>query len=786
MRCCRVHVTGVVQGVGFRPYLWNRASELGLAGWVRNTSSGVEVFLEGEEARIEALLRELRTAGPPLARIDAIRSDWEDPQGLGGFAILPSQRDRGVSLSVSPDVATCDDCLRELWDPQDRRFRYPFINCTHCGPRFTIIEDIPYDRPRTTMAPFRMCAACAAEYDDPGNRRFHAQPVACPGCGPQVWLEEDGVKRCEADEALAEARRLLAAGAIVAVKGLGGFHLACDATHPEAVGTLRLRKHREAKPFALMAPSLSIVRRHGRLSPAAQALLESPERPVILLERLPQSTVVSDVAPGRRELGFMLPYTPLHHLLLERAAGFPEVLVMTSANHSDEPIAFENDEARARLRDIADVFLLHPRRIHIRCDDSVATEFRGKVYFLRRSRGYTPLPLTLPLEVPPLLALGGEMKNVFCLARGRRAILSHHIGELQYLETWRSFRLGLQHFQRLFGVDPEVFVHDLQPDFQSTRHALRQTESRGHLALGVQHHHAHVAACMADHGLGPNEKVLGVAFDGMGYGMDGTIWGGEFLVATYDGFERAMSLKAVPLPGGDAATRKPARMALAWMHACGLEWDEALAPVRALPRQERQILARQLQDQLHAPLTSSVGRLFDAVAALVGLCQRITYEAQAACELEAAAAEGNDVDRAGAYVFELTASGLDPTRGLHDLVRDVRRGVPVACMAARFHRGLARAVVEACAILRRRTGLERVALSGGVWQNRVLLRQAVAGLEEAGFTVLVHQQVPANDGGLAFGQVAVAAARLRRAPSVALQEGRIHVPGDPGKDHRGA
>ena len=756
MTARRIHITGVVQGVGFRPFVWSLARRFGLVGWVRNSSSGVDIHVEGTSPRLADFFRALTTEPPPLAVIDSISEEPTEPVDHTGFAIEPSQPEPGAYLPVSPDVATCADCLAELCDPADRRHGYPFLNCTNCGPRYTIVRDIPYDRSRTTMAGFELCPACAAEYADPADRRFHAQPVACPACGPQVWLERDGV-RCEVrDEAIAVCRRLLAADQVVAIKGLGGFHLACDGASEAAVATLRERKHRHGKPFALMAADLDTIDRQVELTAAAREMLTSPARPVVLLRRHSTSTVVTAVAPGRDQLGFMLPYTPLHHLLL--APG--EVLVMTSANLSEEPIAHRNDEARRRLSNLADAMLLHDRPIEVRCDDSVGTIFRDVPYLFRRSRGFAPLPVTLPLSTPPLLAVGGELKNVFCLTRDGHAFLGHHIGDLEYQETLDAFTAGIEHLERLFRIEPAGMVCDLHPDYQATRYARERAARDGLPIEAVQHHHAHVAACLADNGCPPETRAIGVAFDGTGYGPDGVIWGGEFLVAGYAEYERPLHLRPCPLPGGDAAARHPWRVALAWLREAGLDWSNDLPPVAAATETERAVLEGQLAARINTPLTTSMGRLFDAAAALAGLAPHVSYEAQAACEFESAA----DPDVAGAYRFTVAGGEVDPVPALTELVADQRRGQPLATVAARFHNGVAAMVVDACSQLRDRTGLSVVALSGGVWQNMFLLARAVAGLEVAGFEVLVHRRVPANDGGLALGQAAIAAARWSSAP----------------------
>ncbi len=763
-RGASIRVTGVVQGVGFRPFVYGLAARLALTGWVRNTSAGVEIEADGSAEALADFARALREQAPPLARIEAVAVAERPAGGFARFEIQASQPVAGAFQPIAPDVSVCPDCLRELFDPGDRRYRYPFINCTHCGPRFTIIQDIPYDRPQTTMAGFALCPDCEHEYHDPLDRRFHAQPVACPVCGPRVWLEAGpgGLSvPAELADPIALARRWLAEGRILALKGLGGFHLACDATSAAAVAELRQRKRRVEKPFALMVPDAATAERFCRLSPAERALLESRERPIVLLARRPVTAIAPAVAPGQATLGVMLPYTPLHHLLLEPAPGFPAALVMTSGNLSEEPIVTDNAEARERLRDLADAFLLHDRPIHTRCDDSVvrvATVEPPAIIHLRRSRGYAPAPLSLPFDAPPLLAAGAELKNTFCLARDRYAFLSHHIGDLENYETLRAFEAGCAHFERLFRVTPQAVVYDLHPNYLATRYALERAEREGLPAIGVQHHHAHIAACLADNAWAPGRPVLGLAFDGTGYGEDGAIWGGEFLIADYAGYERALHLKYVPLPGGDRAVREPWRVALAWLAQAGLEWADDLAPVRHAQHHAPALkaLRHQLHTGFNAPLTSSLGRLFDAAAALAGVRQTVTYEAQAAIEFEALV----NPHETGAYELALTGDELDPAPLFRALVADLRAGQPAGVIAARFHNGLAEAAVEACRQLRARTGLNVVALSGGVWQNQTLAARTGPRLRAAGFEVLTHQQVPANDGGLALGQSASAAQRL--------------------------
>ncbi|MCS6995138.1 MAG: carbamoyltransferase HypF [Anaerolineales bacterium] len=784
-----IHITGIVQGVGFRPFVYNLARRHQLTGWVRNTSAGVDIEVDGETTRLQAFLAHLRTELPPLARIDSFHVAERPAAGFEQFEILHSESQVGAFQPISPDVAVCPDCLREMNDPADRRYRYPFINCTNCGPRFTIIQDIPYDRPKTTMAAFEMCAECRAEYEDPANRRFHAQPVACPRCGPKIWLEEFPLrangKRTVlinvGEDGLQRARRLLAEGKILAIKGLGGFHLACDATNPAAVAELRRRKLRVDKPFAVMMADLPTVRRHCRVSEAERALLQSPERPIVLLERHAASKIVREVAPGQRTLGVMLPYTPLHHLLLERAKDFPEVLVMTSGNLSEEPICIENIEARTRLAGLADAFLMHDREIHIRADDSVvrvighqsplatgsSASDRNRTpipdylslntYPLRRSRGYAPSPLHLPWNMPSVLATGAELKNTFCITNERYAFLSHHIGDLENYETLQSFEQGIQHFERLFRVSPQAIAYDLHPDYLATRYALERLERENLHGVGVQHHHAHIAALMAERGLDGSHPVIGVSFDGTGYGPDGTIWGGEFLIADYARFERAAHLHTFPLPGGDAAVRRPSRTALGLLYALGLEWDDALPTHRDLCYEDRTAIRIQLERRLNVPLTSSMGRLFDAAAALAGVRQQVNYEAQAAIEFEALA----DPDETGCYEFAYQEALINPRPALEQLIADVLAGVPVPVISARFHNGVAEMVKTVCLRLSDRYDLSEVALSGGVWQNMCLLRKTLALLEKQGFTVYVHSRVPTNDGGLALGQAAIAGYQLK-------------------------
>ena len=745
----RVRVEGTVQGVGFRPFVYRLADELDLAGWVLNDSRGVLIEAEGEPAALARLLERLRSDAPPLAVVERVSEEPLDPTGEPGFRITESEDRGSADAPVSPDMATCDECLAEIMDPGNRRHRYPFTNCTNCGPRFTIVRGVPYDRPLTTMASFEMCARCRAEYEDPLDRRFHAQPNACPDCGPSLRLtDRAGRAVAEGNEASLEATALaLAEGRIVAIKGIGGFHLACRADDEAVVAELRARKHREDKPFALMAPSAEMALELVELNDTAGGLLVSRERPIVLAPRRPDAPVAPSVAPASRELGVMLPYSPLHHLLLGDA-GVP--LVLTSANVSDEPIAFRDTDALERLSGIADLFLMGDRPIETRTDDSVVRVAAGRPQFLRRSRGY--VPRDLPLDTRrPMLACGAELKSTFCLARDGRAWVGHHIGDLKNYETLRSFTEGIEHFERLFAVRPEIAAHDLHPEYLSTKYAL---ELEGVETMGVQHHHAHLASCLAEHReTGP---AVGAIFDGTGYGTDGTVWGGELLVGDATGFDRRGHLHPVRMPGGERAIHQPWRMACSWLL-------EALGPEPPLPpliasdvsAEEWRKVAELAASGLASPLTSSIGRLFDAVAALCGIRAEVNYEGQAAVELEGIA----DTTEAGEYPLpgdEL----LDARETVRAILADLGAGVGIPVVAARFHNGVGRATARACARIAEAEGTDRVVLSGGVFQNRLLLERTTEALERAGLRVLMPRLLPPNDGGIAFGQAAVAAASL--------------------------
>ncbi|MFD5860058.1 carbamoyltransferase HypF [Streptomyces chartreusis] len=882
----RVLVRGVVQGVGFRPYVYGLATELALVGHVTNTPEGVVAEVEGSGAAVARFCDRLAVQAPPLARVESV--DHQELPAAGGeaFIILASRSGGPVRTLVSPDTATCADCLAELADPADRRHRHPFVNCTHCGPRFTIVTGVPYDRANTTMAAFPMCPDCAGEYADPADRRFHAQPVACPSCGPRLRLiapgaehaagadrvaeraarsdgvaeraaRSDGGTECAAGSdggtecaagsdgghecaagsdsvavrsagsdsvavrsagsdsvavrsagsdsvtvpsagsdsvadrtagsdplaeraarsgpvtdrtagpaPVAEARAMLARGAILAVKGLGGYHLACDATNAGAVSLLRRRKARGDKPFAVMARAASDVEHLVRLGPEERRLLEGPARPVVLLRRRPDPSYAEGaprpaeaVAPGSPDLGVMLPYTPVHHLLLGLPGDpdGPRLLVMTSGNVSGEPIVTDDDEALERLAHLADGWLTHDRPIHVPCDDSVVRVCDAEPLVLRRSRGYAPLPLTLPLPIRPALATGGDLKNAFCLGEGRQAWLSAHIGDMDDLATQSAFERAVEQLESITGVRPLSLACDRHPGYRSARWADRN--AAGRTVVRVQHHHAHIAAAMAEHGLDGTRPVIGVAFDGTGHGDDGAVWGGEFLLADYAGFTRFGHLAYVPLPGGDTAVRRPYRMALAQLRAAGLDWSGDLPCTAACPPDELRLLQRQLECDLNCVPTSSMGRLFDAVSSLAGVCHRAGYEAQAAVELEAAALEA-PADDTTAYAFALGDG--EPVRAdsapvIAAIVRDLREGRTAATVAARFHRGVAGLVHALCRRARERHGLDTVALTGGVFANTLLSSACAAGLREDGFTVLRHRLVPPGDGGLALGQLMVAA-----------------------------
>ena len=761
-----VLVCGVVQGVGFRPFVYRLAFEEGLAGFIGNDTDGVTIEVEGPEERVEAFLDRLRAEAPPLARIDSIVARDVTAIGEVGFRIVASEVLGPVSTGIPADAATCRDCLRELLDPEDRRYGYPFLNCTNCGPRFTITRRIPYDRPQTSMARFKMCAACEAEYDDPLSRRFHAQPNACWDCGPRVWLVGADGSALSADNPVAATIDRLVAGQIMAIKGVGGFHLSVDATNQAAVMRLRERKHRYGKPLAVMVQDVEAAREVCTLTAAEEALLQTVARPIVLARKRDGGGIAEGVAPGIPWLGVFLPYAPLQHLLF--ADGRLRALVMTSANLSEEPIAIDNDEALARLGAIADAFLMHDREILQRCDDSVAAVVDGRPQLIRRARGFVPLGVELPLDAPPLLAVGGHLKNVFALARGRRVYQSQHLGDLENLTGLEFFKESLDHLMRTFEIEPETVVHDLHPGYLSTEWAKEWARERGLPLIGVQHHHAHVAGCMAEHGL---REAIGLTLDGTGYGTDGRIWGGEVLIARLDGFERFAHLEYVAMPGGDAAVREPWRMAFAALRAADFDVEsEQIVKLLGAQASEVRVLRRMVERGINSPMTSSLGRLFDAVAAVVLNRRVVDYEAQAAIELEGIAVDEPDRFEQGDYVPELheaeegsgSAAVIRTGKMWKAVLEDLWRGVPASRISARFHAGIAEGFINVAGNARIESGINQVAMSGGCMHNRRLARLLRVGLEAQGFQVFQHAQVSPGDGGLSYGQVAVAAAMLAK------------------------
>jgi len=771
----RLEISGVVQGVGFRPFLFSLAEKYGLKGEVSNTSGGVSLVLEGAEQDIDLFSVDLIEKTPLLASVTGIETFRAEPQHFSSFQIMDSRSSGSRATLISPDVTVCPDCLLEMKDPSDRRFEYPFINCTNCGPRFTIIEDIPYDRPKTSMKGFEMCPACRAEYHDPRNRRFHAQPNACPVCGPEAFLTDRAGRRISVGsgaegsrDAVSLAARFLGEGRIVAVKGLGGFHLACDASHEKAVKTLRQRKNRLHKPFALMAASDSVLFDHVHVSETEKTLLNSYHRPIVILRKKEAGQgrpggLARGVAPFNPCLGIMLPYTPLHYLLLEKG---PPVLVMTSGNRSGEPLSIDNEDALQAFAHIADYFLLHNRDIYFRADDSIVRVQAGKPRFLRRSRGYAPLPLVLDQKLPKILACGAGLKNTICLTRENQAFLSQHIGDLFNVKTHEFYKACIDHLKKITDIEPVLMAHDLHPGYASTAYALEQT---GVKKIGVQHHHAHAAACMAENGL--DEPVLAVTLDGTGYGTDGHIWGGEILLCDRADFRRRAHLSYVRMPGGDAAVREPWRMAASILYeAFGRNFLTLDLPyIKEMDREKLDFVVRMMEKNLNCPLTSSCGRLFDAVASLLCVRHEITHESQAAMELEALAGDipAGEILEGKGYDFRLT--GLDPDDpekpyridflpAVRQMTADLQSGHLPAAVSLRFHHTLVDAFTAAAKTVGRETGVKTIVLSGGVFNNDLIFTRMITGLEKEGFTVYTHTQVPTGDGGVSLGQAVVAAA----------------------------
>jgi hydrogenase maturation protein HypF len=742
IRAC-VRIEGIVQGVGFRPFVYNLARSHDLSGWVLNNEQGVSLEVEGERDHIDEFLSEL-SSPPRLAQIEKTEVSYRTPMGYGGFEIKQSAPSSERLTLISPDIATCPECLREFLDPGDRRYRYPFTNCTNCGPRFTIIEDIPYDRKFTTMKEFEMCPQCSREYLDPHDRRFHAQPDACPACGPILSLLSGTGKEIACADPLREAISLLKKGRIIAIKGLGGFHLACDAANEKAVSRLRSRKYREDKPFAVMCRDIEVAARCCWLTPLGQRLLEGKERPIVILPKRAPSSIAPSVAPGQRTLGLMLPYSPLHYLLFTEGL---EALVMTSGNVSDEPISFDTEDAVKRLAGIAEYFLTHNRTIHTRCDDSVIQAYGGRPSFFRRSRGYAPAPIKLPRKGRSVLACGAEVKNTFCLTRGDNAFVSHYIGDMENAETLDSFEQGIGLFTRLFQITPELVVYDLHPEYLATRYA----KGLDLPSVGLQHHVAHALSCMAEHG--KTGRTLAVVMDGTGYGDDGTVWGGEFLELDVHSYRRWGHLKHIPLPGGERAVKEPWRMAAAYLARIYGKLESLAIPFTGqLDHEGWSQLEAAMSAGINCPACSSAGRLFDAVSALVGVRGTVTYEGQAAVELEQIA----DRDKRGDYPFTIdTQEGsyiLDPDPAIAAMVEDIQRKVTASCISSRFHTTVARMILEMLTRMRGETGINEVVLSGGVFQNALLADLAVSLLEGKDFAVLTHRLVPSNDGGVSLGQ----------------------------------
>lgn len=750
-------VQGIVQGVGFRPFIFGLAAANNLTGFVGNSSGGVFIEVEGETDAVTTFHHALTTAPPPLARIEYISTTPLPLKKEEAFLIVRSEKFTTETTLISPDISICEECLSEMFSDPNPRYRYPFINCTNCGPRFSIIQALPYDRPFTTMSDFGMCADCRLEYENPADRRFHAQPIACQSCGPKIWLVCDS-QQYEGESGLQMTQQMLADGKIVAIKGVGGFHLVCDAKNHDAVATLRQRKGRVAKPFAVMARDCGRVQQIAHLSAEEAQLLTSKERPILLLQKKQGSPLSDLIAPQSDTVGIMLPYAPLHYLLFEKELQ-TAVLLMTSANHSNHPIIIDNQTAQEQLTDLADALLLHNRPIENRCDDSVvrliAHENAAPTrQFIRRARGFVPKPIQLPYELPSLLAVGGELKAAFCLAQGSNGFLSPHIGDLENLETLKAFETAVSRYKTLFRTEPELLAYDMHPNYLS-RHWAQQSPLPG---VAVQHHHAHIAAVMAEHQLSGDTPVIGFSFDGSGYGLDGAIWGGELLIADYGSFERVAHLKYVPLAGGDASIKRPYRLALTYLREAGLPFDENLPCVQACPDVEKNILQTQLDNQLNTVPTSSIGRLFDALASLTGVCQHVTYEGQAAIAFEAVAAKGV----ADHYSFAHSDTMFDPTPLIQEVVKDLQAGVAVPVMAAKFHNALTELILGMSLKMRQQTGLNYIALSGGVFQNVRLISKTVALLRAQNFNVLTHQRVPPNDGGLALGQAMIAGTKQRR------------------------
>ena len=747
-----IHIKGIVQGVGFRPFVFSMAKKYNITGWVRNSSAGVDILANGTPQDIGGFITEVKTNPPPLAKIDEIFESDINSDDYNDFTILQSQKIPGEFIPISPDVSICSECQKELFDPGNHRYRYPFINCTNCGPRLTIIKEIPYDRPNTTMAEFSMCDRCQTEYDNPLDRRFHAQPIACPDCGPQVWFESSTSAPKNGESGIQQARHFLKDGKIIAIKGLGGFHLACDALNREAVSNLRQRKKRSDKPFATMVFGIETVEKYCQINDAEKILIESPERPIVILLRKKGTHIPEQIAPGMKTLGVMLAYTPLHLLLLEPENGYPDLFVMTSGNIYDETITYTNESAKEVLYSIADGFLFHNRDINIRIDDSVITEYNGQKYFYRRSRGYAPNAIILPNRSPEILAVGGELKNTFCLTKKKYAFISHHIGDLKNMETYQAFTEGIANYQHMFNAKPQFIACDLHPEYLSTKYAYHYSKANNIPLLQVQHHHAHLAACLADNTWDSDENVIGICLDGTGYGLDKQIWGCEILIGGYRMFQRKFHLEYMPLPGGDSAILHPNRIAAAYLWKLGLPWDDHISSIKSLTSEEKSVMKRQLESHINTPNTSSMGRLFDAVASLIGLRHTINYEAQAAIELE----QITEPSITDAYKFEITENIINLNSVISNILSDINHSIHGAVISTKFHNTIANLILFLCKQIEKENNLHHVALSGGVWQNQYLLRKTYQILTEEGFSVLIHHHIPPNDGGISLGQAVIA------------------------------
>lgn len=759
-----ITVNGIVQGVGFRPFVYNLAHNCDISGWVNNFPGGVHIEAEGTEEIIQTFICRLQQEAPLISSIDTFRVEYAAFLGYSGFEIRESSSESANEAYISADIAVCEGCLKEMNDPGNRRYRYPFINCTNCGPRFTITSGIPYDRGNTTMSTFPMCEDCADEYQNPSDRRFHAQPVACRKCGPRLFLLDASGKQIAADSELEIAVELLNMGKIMAIKGLGGYHIACDAKNSEAIRELRKRKARDGKPFALMAKNIEVVHQYCFVNEQESEILQGVKRPIVLLERRHGSELdAQSISPDNNKIGIMLPYTPLHHLLFE---GGIELLVMTSANRSGEPIYYKDDEVIEGLRGIADYFLTNNREIYIRADDSVTSVFRNKELLIRRSRGYVPFPLDVSSAInsakhistglPSVLACGGELKNTFCLTKGGKAFLSHHVGDLENIETLQSFETGIYHFKKIFSVVPQAVAFDKHPDYLSTIYA---DGMQGVERFPIQHHHAHIASCMAENCIAG--KVIGVAFDGTGYGDDGKIWGGEFFTGDYAGFERRAHFDYIPLPGGEAGIKEPWRMAASYLvQAYGDALPHSLPFLDRVDPQKVSVVLQQIEKRINTPLTSSAGRMFDAVSSLVGLCNVIEYEGQAAIRLEKEA----NTEYTCPYPYEIIPGEFGYRIRIVEMIRaiagDVSKGTEISRIAGAFHRTVAGITLDVCRLLREEYGLKDVVLSGGVFQNRLLLGIMIDELEKYGFKVYTHSKVPTNDGGISLGQAAIALYKL--------------------------